>query len=173
MSILSLLWQNLGHGARTRQPQDEVAYPDGYRGALAHDLSLCTGCKTCAYVCSPAAITFDSAQPQFIIWQYYAGRCTYCGRCAEYCPTHAISFQDRPLGAAPDQTGHYQAHQVMYQTCSGCGQPIIPLPAPVLARIYGGALPAPMAASQALCPRCRQRAMATTMRDALHGEAKQ
>jgi hydrogenase-4 component H len=172
MSILSLLIQNLGHGSRTRKPQDEVAYPADYRGALAHDASLCVGCRTCGYVCSPSAITFDDSNAEFIVWKYFAGQCTFCGRCAQYCPTHAISLQGKPLGAARDQSTHRLADNVMYHKCASCGQPIVPLPELTMMYLYNGLVHETTAAAQTLCSRCRQRATATTMKEALLGETK-
>src|SRR5512146_2381524 len=92
MGIFNILFRNTGQKARTLLPSEQ-SIPAGFRGVLEHDTRLCIGCKTCAYVCSPGAITLEN-RPVDIVWQYQVARCTFCSRCAEYCPTKAIRLVD-------------------------------------------------------------------------------
>ena len=169
MNILTIISQNFRHGSRTRRPDAPVPFPEGFRGELFHNVDCCTACQTCAYVCSPGAITFAEGDGQSIVWEYFAGQCTYCGRCVEYCPTGALSFaQDAP--AAVDQSDRLRlAHQIFYRPCSRCGQPVIPMPEPTLTRLYGDPLPADIASLNQLCEKCRRRVAGEGIKNALLG----
>jgi len=160
MGILSILSRNSARGSRTRRPDDRVPCPAGYRGMITHDATRCTACRTCAYVCSPGAIAFDAADPRFVEWAYFAGQCTFCGRCVEYCPTRCLGFEDAMPPVTGDPSVHRTTHQVVYQPCTRCGQPVIPLPLQTLQALYEGSVPEGIAAQQGLCQRCRQRATA-------------
>jgi len=157
MGILNLVFRNFGRNSRTRLPADLVPYPEGYRGTLTHDGGLCTGCQTCGYVCSPSAITFDTSDPAFIAWQYFAEQCSFCGRCVEYCPTHAISFIAESPIVTGDRSLHRLANRVYYQPCARCGRPIIPIPVQALVRLYREQLPEEIKALNQLCEKCRSR----------------
>jgi len=157
MSILAALLHNAGAPAETRRPDDPAPIPDGYRGSLQHDLTDCTGCTTCAYVCSPGAITFRDVGDGCVAWQYDAGRCTFCGRCAEFCPTRALGFSPEPLPVSGDRWRHRLTHWLEPRACTRCGQPVRPLPESTLIRLYGAPVPADMAAQRGLCETCRNR----------------
>jgi hydrogenase-4 component H len=171
MSILKILSRNLNRGSRTRRPADRVPYPDGYRGMLLNDPALCVGCKTCAYVCSPGAITFDDNDESCIVWQYFAEQCTFCGRCAEYCPCKALTFDQAAAVVAVDPAQHRVAHQIPYRLCPRCGRPVMPVPATVLAHFYD---PAELNAGtplRLLCEHCRNKVFGQRVKDALRGQA--
>ena len=101
MGILGIVWRNFGRSARTRRPDDMPATPAPFRGLIEQDASLCTGCRACATVCSPKAISFDDEQPTGITWKFFAGQCSFCGLCVQFCPTHAIANH----GKLPPVTG--------------------------------------------------------------------
>ena len=164
MGILSILSRNSARGSRTRRPDDKVPCPAGFRGLITHDPARCTGCRTCAYVCSPGAITFGETDPHCVDWAYFAGQCTFCGRCVEYCATHCLHFEETMPPVAPDQAAHRVMHQVSYRPCGRCGRPVIPLPLQTLLALYGDPVPAGIAARQALCERCRGRTAAEGLR---------
>ncbi len=157
MRILNLISRNFGRKSRTRLPAEVVPCPDGYRGTLQHVGSLCTGCRTCAYVCSPSAITLDTSDPASIVWLYFAERCSFCGRCAEYCPTNAISFIAESVIVTGDRSLHRLADQVFYRPCAHCDRPIIPMPATVLTHLYKDRLPEEIKELNRLCEECRSR----------------
>jgi len=169
MRILAILSRNSVRGSRTRSPEDRVPYPAGFRGTLAHDPARCTGCRTCAYVCSPGAITFGEADPRCIEWAYFAGQCTFCGRCVEYCPTQAICLKGESPVVTGDQSRHRLVHQVFYKPCARCGQLILPVPEPVLARLYNEQLSAEMVTHHGLCEKCRRKLASQRLKDAAMG----
>jgi len=169
MRILNLISRNFGKKSRTRLPAEVVPCPDGYRGTLQHDVGLCTGCQTCSYVCSPSAITFDTSDPASIVWHYAAEHCSYCGRCVEYCPTKAISFVPEPPVVTADRSLHHLVAQVFYQPCARCSRPIIPLPEPVLTRLYQDHLPEKIEALNQLCEGCRSRIAVEKIKEGLTG----
>lgn len=160
MSIFSILSRNSAHASRTRRPDDPVPCPAGFRGMITHDAARCTGCRTCAYVCSPSAIAFGETDPRSLEWTYFAGQCTFCGRCVEYCPTRCLGFEDSTPPVTGDQAAHRVSHRVFYQPCARCGRPIIPLPRPTLQTLYGDAVPDGIVAQHKLCERCRGKAAA-------------
>jgi hydrogenase-4 component H len=170
MRILTILSRNALRGPRTRRPHDHVPCPTGFRGAVSHDAARCTGCETCSYVCSPAAITFDETNERFVVWKYFTGQCTFCGRCAEYCPTGAITFHQQAPPVTADTSLHRVTHQVSYQACPRCGRLVIPLPVPVLIGLFGDPLPDEIMAQHQLCERCRARLAGARLKKAFAGE---
>lgn len=169
MRILKIISRNFGKKSRTRLPTEVVPCPDGYRGTLQHVSRLCTGCQTCAYVCSPSAITFDTTDPASIVWQYCAKRCCYCGRCVEYCPTKAISFMAEPPVVTGDRSLHHLADKISYQPCARCGRPIMPMPEPVLTQLYQDCLPIEIKALNRLCEKCRSMTVVEHLKEGLTG----
>lgn len=156
MNILNLLSRNFEQGSRTRKPDDAVPYPAGFRGKLVHAVDLCTACGTCAYSCSPGAITIDNAESFVSRWNYMEDRCTFCGFCIQYCPTHALSFEDESPSLLTERVQHYLSHEIILQPCKVCGQPVRALPDVILHQIYGDPLPKEILETLGLCERCRQ-----------------
>ncbi len=155
MNIWNLISQNTFQKPHTQYPDDLVPLPDGFRGNLLHDAALCTACETCAYVCSPAAITFDHSSPDGVNWEYQPFQCTYCGRCVEYCPTHALSFDE---STQPEALHDIKTicHNIPYQICPRCGEKVIPLPSPTLSK--KGPVSPEIEQLNRLCARCRKKA---------------
>ncbi len=177
MGIFNILFRNSGQKARTLRPE-EVSIPAGFRGMLSHDIEQCIGCKTCAYVCSPGAITLDS-DADGIYWQYQATRCTFCGGCAEYCPTGAISLEAAPhQSALAESLSLDLSHIVEYKSCARCHKPFNPLPVPVLEKLIGrevtpagnGGYDIPYL--MRLCEKCRARVTSQRLKDSLIGKRK-
>ena len=168
MRIFSILSRNSARGSRTRNPDDVVSYPHGFRGMIMHEATKCTGCQICRYVCSPNAIAFDGAEVQFVDWTYFAGRCTFCGRCVEYCPTRCLSFEETMPPVTTDQSSHYVTHRVFYQPCTRCGRPVIPLPPQTIQALYGDPTPEGLEADHGLCERCRGKTTAARLKG-IHG----
>ncbi len=169
MNIWKLVTNNLFQKAHTLRPDVPVAYPEGFRGSLQHNSSLCTACETCVYVCSPAAILVNRTQPEGAAWQYQSLQCTFCGRCVDYCPTHALSF----AAGAQTQVLHDMelvSHFIVYQACPRCGEPVIPLPAAALEVQYGRPLPAEIEKLNRLCARCRKKAQSESVKRGFTGE---
>ncbi|HML22457.1 MAG TPA: 4Fe-4S binding protein [Aggregatilinea sp.] len=169
MSIFQTLLHNSRSKALTHHPDDRVEPPNRYRGQVVQDASLCVGCTTCAYVCSPSAITFEDQVGDHVAWQYDAGRCTFCGRCVAFCPTHALSSVPQPTPLATTRDEQLTVHHIQYQACADCGKPIIPLP---LAALDTFSLPLQTAIAERvhLCEACRKRAASETVKRSFLGE---
>jgi hydrogenase-4 component H len=172
MGILEMLFRNAGRGSRTRRPNDTVKIPEGFRGVLKHEVTLCTGCHTCSYVCSPSAITFREEPGDITVWKYAADRCTFCGRCVEFCPTEALRLDPEIPPAARDRSAFLMEDRVLYQPCSGCEKPSLLMPATVLERFYGKPLPAEIEVLQRLCGPCRRKATGEHIKGVLWGKKK-
>lgn len=114
--------------------------PSPFRGLIEQDVGLCTGCTTCAIVCSPKAISFTKEHDTGITWNFFAGQCSFCGLCVQYCPTHAITNPGKLPPVTGDQSQLKVAHEILYHPCASCGRPIIPIPEAALEQVYGGAL---------------------------------
>lgn len=56
-----------------------------------------------------------------------------------------------------------------YQPCERCGQPFVPLPAPVLARLSGGAVDPGMSSMMRLCEKCRSRVTSQRLKESFVG----
>lgn len=171
MGMLGTVLGNLFAGSRTRAPTDQPPVPATYRGLLAHDATRCTGCRTCAHVCAPAAITFAEEAAVSITWQWSAGACSFCGLCRQWCPTGAITLDD--AAARPTANGGEAriAHAVAFRPCARCGRPHIPLPRDMIAEALGGSLSGPAAVEADYCEECRRTMSSTRIRDAFLGSA--
>lgn len=180
MGIFNLIFRNSGKKARTLLPA-AVDLPEGYRGALKHDTTLCIGCSTCAHVCSPGAITLETDSEGSMWWQYNALRCTFCSRCAEYCPTSAIHLSAAApvtalaqTGPDPDRSGLITRHLVRLQRCARCGTTFVAIPVPVLEQLMERDISSienenfDMPALMGLCEKCRQRVTAQRFKESQH-----
>ena len=102
---------------------------------------MCTGCTTCAIVCSPKEISFTKEHDTGITWNFFAGQCSFCRLCVQYCPTHAITNRGKLPPVTGDQSQPKVAHEILYHPCASCGKPIIPIPEEALEQVYGGLSP--------------------------------
>lgn len=165
MGILDIVRRNFGRRPRTRRPDDMPPRPPPFRGLIEQDPSLCTGCKTCMYVCSPKAISFTEQHDVGLTWNFFAGQCSFCGLCVQYCPTHAITNFGKLPPVTGDQSELKVAHEISYHPCSSCAKPIIPIPEEALAQVYGHALTDLEAEQNTLCPECRRKSASLRLRD--------
>lgn len=173
MGILDIVWRNFAHGSRARRPKDMPPIPPPFRGLIEQDVSLCTGCRACAYVCAPNAISFGDAHEAGITWNFFAGQCSFCGLCVQYCPTHAIANNGKLPPVTGDQSKLRVTHEILYQPCAGCGRPIIPIPEAALEQVYGASLTDLETDQRMLCDDCRRKAASRHIRDAfLHPGGK-
>jgi len=166
MGILDIVWRNFGRSSRTRYPTDMPPTPPPFRGLIEQDASLCTGCKACATVCAPKAISFSEAGDAGITWNFFAGQCSFCGLCVQYCPTHAISNHGKLPPVTGDQSLLRVSHDILYQPCTGCGRPIIPIPEAAMEHVYKTKLTGSEAEQRELCQECRRKAASRHIRDA-------
>jgi hydrogenase-4 component H len=165
MGILGIVRRNFRHRHRTRRPDDMPPRPPPFRGLIEQDASLCTGCRTCAYVCSPKAISFTEEHETGITWNFFAGQCSFCGLCVQYCPTHAITNRGKLPPITGDQSRLKVAHEIRYHPCASCGTPIIPIPEEALAQVYGAAVTDLEVEQSRLCQECRRKAASRRLHD--------
>ena len=68
-------------------PKEKIAPPERYRGELAFDPKVCTGCSLCVKDCPSNSIKLtilDRAAKRYIM-EYHRDRCVYCGQCVVNC----------------------------------------------------------------------------------------
>jgi hydrogenase-4 component H len=170
MNIFQIIFRNYTSSSRTRTPDDKVPYPVDFRGELNHNATLCTLCGTCAYVCSPVAITLDQGEDHGT-WEYDGGRCTFCGKCVEYCPTKALAFQNQSAPIVNQRSLEFKVDMVEYQRCKRCGAKIMPLPVETLVRLYHSAEAAQHALKMyELCERCRGWVHSQSLKSGIGGQ---
>ncbi|MCC6764600.1 MAG: NADH-quinone oxidoreductase subunit I [Deltaproteobacteria bacterium] len=79
--------------------------PFRYRGILAVDLEICTGCLACERACPIDCIVIDAPKDketrQMILKRFDIdiAKCMYCGLCSEVCPTGSIHHTSEFEGA--------------------------------------------------------------------------
>lgn len=166
MGILGIVWRNLTRTVRTRRPDDMVPRPPVFRGLIEHEVALCTGCHTCAYVCAPNAITLRAVGDKAITWNFFAGQCSFCGLCVQYCPTGAITNRGKLPPVTGDQRLHRVTHEVELQRCAACGRSFMPMPEAFLRRLSSSAPTDAASRANQLCDACRRRTASRHLRDA-------
>ena len=165
MSIFSILRHNLGHGSRTRKPDDLPPRAAPFRGLIEQDPTLCTGCRNCSYVCSPKAIQFDDTGELALEWAYAADQCCFCGLCVMYCPTQALSNNGVLPQVGHDQSALHFTNEVPYHSCISCGTQMIPIPAQAAAKFFGE-VTENTEELRLMCHECRRRTASEKIRDA-------
>ncbi len=166
MNILQMILENMREGPVTLPFPERVIPAEGLRGLVQNDLERCIGCGTCAYVCSPSAITVSDHGKGYE-WSYDPGRCTFCGRCAEYCPMGALSMEAERPPVYLERKELVQVLEKDYPLCRECGQPVHALPEETLTHLYGDPLPEAIAETRGLCERCRQKLTGQHFLDAM------
>ncbi len=172
MKIFDIIRRNMASASRTLAPGDLPPRPEPFRGLIEQDASLCTGCQTCSYVCSPKAITFDEGKEAVLTWEYFAGQCTFCGLCVMYCPTGALGNRGTLPQVGGDKDALKTAHDIPYESCTRCGISIIPVPPSVAGRFFGDT-PEKAEELRHLCEDCRRHAASQKIRDAFLGKEAQ
>ncbi len=159
MSFLKVLWNNLRQGPVTDPfPFGETYTPERLRGRVEIDASLCTGCGTCAHVCTAGAINIarkdDGSGFDVTVWR---NTCCLCGQCRYYCPTKAITLTNNWHNAHRNTQKYtwLTRASITYDTCEGCGARMRFLPMSVIERIYAGHNEVNVRRIAHLCPKCR------------------
>ena len=168
MGILNLLTNNFLAKPRTLDPAANIQFPQDFRGKLEHVPSLCTACETCAYVCSPGAISFR-VQEEYTEWVYDALQCTFCGRCVEFCPTEALEFIRANEKITTNASTSRQTHRIEHQKCSRCGKFIIPLPEKSLKYHQETEPEDELLKINQLCERCKNKLASEKIKNSLTG----
>lgn len=127
----------------------------GIRGKVRYNAAACSGCRVCQHVCAAGAISFTEAEDG-LHFALEHNACAFCGMCVHYCKSGALEH------SGDWHTAHYQQKKstfreigtVVYRSCSGCGEPLIPVPVELL-RISFQALNRDIDRLKTLCPECR------------------
>src|SRR5512146_1799800 len=125
MNIFQIMFENLNQGPVTLRYPERAAVAEGFRGMVQNDSTCCIGCATCAYVCSPGAITVSDCGRSYE-WAYDPGKCTFCERCVQYCPVDALGLQNQRPPIYQDRSELVQVLRLDYPLCPVCGQPAQP-----------------------------------------------
>jgi len=80
---------------KIERPIPEVL-PEGWRGLLEADVSICIGCSVCASTCPIGCIAVDTVKDaatggrMITRFDINVAKCMHCGLCTEACPTGAL-----------------------------------------------------------------------------------
>ena len=95
MSVVWEAYRNLFKARPTTSypylDKKKIDMPDGFRGRVTLNRTLCIGCTLCEKDCPAAAIEIiiDTKGKRPI---FFLDRCMFCGQCKETCPVKAIDF---------------------------------------------------------------------------------
>ncbi len=88
----------------------------------------------------------------------------------ENCTTTALSFDQKPNPISGDLATFKIHHAVEMIQCSRCKTPFVPLPAPVLVKLYGDPLPEEIQSIRFLCEKCRKKVATRHLKEAARGQ---
>jgi Fe-S-cluster-containing hydrogenase component 2 len=156
-----LLFAALDH-LGTHGDSVEVALPA--QGALSGKVEIdpvcCTLCGVCVRLCPSNALNFPGSTQQIAFTE---GLCLQCGLCARACPERAIQLTARYLRSSSARATPRVVAEAEMFACEGCGKPFAPRV--MIERSRAMMSDHPMFQGEqrrlmALCPDCRQKAMA-------------
>ncbi|TCS71753.1 4Fe-4S dicluster protein [Sulfuritortus calidifontis] len=156
-----LLLAALDHLAAARSAAGALPLVDAPFGEVVVEAERCTLCGACARLCPQAALSLAGVEGL----TFTEARCVQCGLCANACPEQAIALRPRLL---TDRSAREMPRRLVQATaphCPGCGAPHAG-PAPSTgSRVLAeqARLRPELARLLALCPECRQRAMAADL----------
>jgi len=154
MSMVLETLRRLTRGPWTEKyPMVRPPAPQGYRGVLEIDASVCRGCGACANVCPSGAIEVAEGDGEITI-RAYQDACIRCGECVEKCPFHAMKFSEvyeltsRKVGDVMCEV------RLPAVKCSRCGRSFI---SERLNIDLAGLYPRELRFLATLCPECREK----------------
>ncbi len=158
----ALLFAALDHlaGQAPKQPIRIELPVTAPLGDVQIDASLCTLCAACVRICPSNALSLPGSISQLAFTE---SRCLQCGLCVNVCPEQAVSLHPRFLLARAAREMRRVIAEAEMVACTGCGKPYTTRT--MLARTQSMMAGHPMfqgeqARLMALCPDCRQKAMA-------------
>ena len=96
------------------------------------DSGLCTGCGTCAAICTNSAISMCKSPKGIYIPKLKQEKCSQCGLCSDVCPGHSVDFNELNsmiFGEIPNDVylgsyincyiGHATNEKIRYDASSG------------------------------------------------------
>jgi glutamate synthase (NADPH/NADH) small chain len=147
-------------------PEPQAPVPDNL-GHVAVDKNACLTCAICAQVCASDAIELRPNEDA-CEWIYDPALCTFCGDCVTDCPVDALT-QAADRAESSERLGEQiQIVTVDFPACRECGKPSLPYSEILLSKAF------PRAAAEQrdrarLCEKCRERATALVMKEAMGG----
>ncbi|MHB1355092.1 MAG: 4Fe-4S binding protein [Anaerolineae bacterium] len=85
-------------------PHGDLDLPEGYRGTMVVDISLCGGCGLCARDCPANALEVERSSNKGVRVVLYNDRCISCGQCALVCKRNAVQLTSAYRSAEVDRT---------------------------------------------------------------------
>ena len=73
-------------------PFEPCPVPEGFRGKLVPDNSLCIGCNICVRDCPAEAIEIVKTGEKQFKFVVYLDRCVYCKQCVDVCPKKVLTM---------------------------------------------------------------------------------
>ena len=82
--------------ATVKYPFEKAQVPQDFRGKLAFDAKLCSGCKICMRDCPAKAIVIEKVGEEKVFKANFAlDHCIYCAQCVDSCPRKALVATDQ------------------------------------------------------------------------------
>jgi len=78
--------------ATINYPAEKSGMPEGFRGKLKFDASLCIGCKMCMRDCPSGAIEIRKVGEKQFEAEINLAKCIYCGQCVDSCLKKALGI---------------------------------------------------------------------------------
>ncbi|MEM0093941.1 MAG: 4Fe-4S binding protein [Thermofilum sp.] len=158
MSIAAEALRRLLKGPWTlKYPREPAEAPEGYRGRLLIDSSVCRGCGVCARVCPSNAVELVEGDAEIIV-RVYHDKCIRCGECVEKCPYRALSFSREFEHTSRTSLTVMAEARIPAVRCGACGRLFI---SERLGVDIAGSSRRELPYLTQLCPDCRARVAAS------------
>ena len=102
-------------------PKVKIPAPQGFRGRLVVDESLCRACGTCERICPSNAIQLEAGENEFLL-KIYHEKCIRCGECVTKCPYNAMKFTEEFEFTSTQQSSVMSVARIPALRCSLCGR---------------------------------------------------
>ncbi|KAE9631508.1 4Fe-4S dicluster domain-containing protein [Parasedimentitalea maritima] len=108
---------------------------DAPYGTVELDLSACTMCQSCVWLCPTDALSIGEHKCELV---FVESHCIQCGMCQSICPEDALKLRPR-IDPQPSADTQQILHQVEPFKCTSCGVPFVAksMMDRLLARIWG------------------------------------
>ncbi|WIY25260.1 4Fe-4S dicluster domain-containing protein [Parasedimentitalea psychrophila] len=93
---------------------------DAPYGTLQLDVSACTKCQSCVWLCPTDALSLGDRTSDLL---FVESHCIQCGMCRSICPENALQLEPRIL-SSPDADTRKSLHQAAPLYCLSCGDPV-------------------------------------------------
>jgi formate hydrogenlyase subunit 6/NADH:ubiquinone oxidoreductase subunit I len=88
--VMSTLWKR---PATVNYPKEKASIPKNFRGKIAFNSKLCSGCKMCMRDCPAKALAIEKVGEEKIFKaNFLFDQCIYCAQCVDSCPKNALAI---------------------------------------------------------------------------------